>query len=523
MSEALHSTLEARIGTWSIGVDTGGTFTDVVLVEPGGRRWVAKIPSAPSDPGRAVEQGIATVLAEASVDHRGRSPTMDELEVVHGTTVATNALLERSGARAALVTTRGFEDLALIGRQSRPDLYALEPKRSPSLVALALGVTERIGPRGETVQAIDLDELPALIDTLRKADIESVAICLLHSYAESRHERKVGTLLRAARFHVTISSDLVCEFREVERAWTTVANAYVAPLMTRYLRRLSRRIPSVRVMLSSGGTASVGYAVKEPIRTLLSGPAGGVVGARSVIRRERSFPSRDVSGKRESNVALGRPSSIAFDMGGTSTDVTVCGSEPMATSEMHFAGMTLRTPVLDIHTVGAGGGSIADIDAGGALRVGPRSAGARPGPVCYGLGGEAATVTDANLVLGRLVPDRFLGGAIRLEPDRARRAEVRSPHGAPTTQGPYWWYAQSLGWHGLTWARRPAQRRTRSAFQGSRHPCSALEGWRMPLRLRWSFTSLVVPASVPRIVSAQRLPRRPASDPAVAGTSGRHR
>ncbi|MAE70763.1 MAG: 5-oxoprolinase [Gemmatimonadetes bacterium] len=423
MSDDSHSTNRSRSNAWALGVDTGGTFTDVILMEPGGGQWVAKTPSTPSDPGRAVEKGIAAVLAEARADNRNSPNVAEELDVVHGTTVATNALLERRGARTALVTTRGFEELALIGRQSRPDLYALEPRRPPSLVVLSLGVSERIGSEGEIVQAIDLDELPRLIDELRRSDIASVAICLLHSYAESRHERRVGAVLRAERFDVTLSSDLVGEFREVERAWTTVANAYVAPLMSRYLRRLSRRIPRLRIMLSSGGTASAGYAAKEPIRTLLSGPAGGVVGARGVDRREL-------------DTEFVGPSSIAFDMGGTSTDVTVCGSEPLATTEMHFAEMTLRTPVLDIHTVGAGGGSIAEIDAGGALRVGPRSAGAHPGPACYGKGGEAVTVTDANLVLGRLAADRFLGGAIRLDLDRARLAcaELGSRMGGRSTE-----------------------------------------------------------------------------------------
>ncbi len=395
---------------WAVGVDSGGTFTDVVLVGPGAGLWVAKVPSTPDDPGRAVMAGIRAALASAALGAEGRRnpPLPEQLAVIHGSTVATNALLERRGARTALVTTRGFEDLVAIGRQSRPDLYALEPRREPPLAAVTRGVDERVGPEGHVLRALDPARLPDLARDLVGAGVESVAICLLHSYARSRHERQIAAALRAARLDVTLSSELVGEFREVERAWSTLANAYVAPIMRRYLRRLSRRLPKLRVMLSSGGSAAARYAVRQPIRTLLSGPAGGVIGARG-----------------EASAAA---ACITFDMGGTSTDVAVCGERPPATAEMRFAGMTLRTPVLDIHTVGAGGGSIATVDAGGVLRVGPRSAGARPGPACYGQGGVEATVTDANLVLGRLVPERFLDGAMALDAERAR--EVLAELGA---------------------------------------------------------------------------------------------
>ena len=394
-----NSSIDSRPATpgWSVGVDTGGTFTDVVLVAPDGQTWSAKVPSTPADPAEAVLAGIAKVLEQTLAEPK---PEVRDLGVVHGSTVATNALLERRGARTALVTTQGLEDLLTIGRQARPDLYDLEPCRPPSLISVSVGIRERVGPDGSVLQSLEDEQVQGVVDQLETQNLESVAICLLHSYACNRHERALAKMLSSRGFEVSVSSILVGEFREVERAWTTVANAYVAPIMRRYLRRLTRSLPQLRVMLSSGGAAAAQFAIREPIRTLLSGPAGGVIGAR--------------------HAAADAPAFISFDMGGTSTDVALCDQAGLTTSELHFAGLMLRTPALDLHTVGAGGGSIASVDAGGGLRVGPRSAGARPGPACYGLGGEEATVTDANLVLGRLCPEHFLGGEMALDAERAQ-------------------------------------------------------------------------------------------------------
>lgn len=384
---------------WRAGVDTGGTFTDVVLEGPSSRH-VAKVSSEPADPSRAVLAGLLQAMDRAGLDGRH----LGEISVVHGSTVATNAVLERSGARTALVVTRGFEDLLRIGRQTRPDLYDLEPQREPSLVepGLSRGVVGRMGPEGEELEPLEDDEtLGELARDLLRSGAEAVALCLLHAYANPEHEKKVASVLASAGLSVSCSAELVGEYREVERASTVVANAYVADRMGGYLRRLSQRLPELSIMLSSGGAASVELAAREPVRTLLSGPAGGVIAARETGRRVEGSPI------------------VAFDMGGTSTDVALGGVDVQST--LNIGGITLRTPVLGIHTVGAGGGSIASIDAGGALRVGPRSAGAHPGPICYGRGGREVTVTDANLALGRLAPRLFLAGGMKLDSAGARR------------------------------------------------------------------------------------------------------
>jgi N-methylhydantoinase A len=327
----------------------------------------------------------------------------------YGSTVATNALLERRGARTVLLTTEGFEDVLEIGRQVRPLLYDLEPERPAPLVARRhrIGVRERVLADGRVETALAPRAVRAAVAAVRRARPQAVAVCLLHSYADPRHETRLGRALRGLGLHVTLSHRLVREHREYERSATAVINAYVGPKMVRHLARLARAVPAgMRVMQSNGGLIGARVAADEPVRTVLSGPAGGVVGAAAAAARAR----------------LG--AIVTLDMGGTSTDVSLVDGPLAFRTETAIAGLPVRVPSLDIHTVGAGGGSIARLDAGGALRVGPESAGADPGPACYGRG-TAPTVTDANLVLGRLVETEFLGGAMRL--DAARAAAALAP------------------------------------------------------------------------------------------------
>jgi N-methylhydantoinase A len=321
-------------------------------------------------------------------------------EVVHGSTVATNALLERKGAKTAFVTTRGFEDLIAIGRQNRPELYNLTPAPARPLVPrdLCFGVDERILFDGTIERPLEIGDLKA-----RLAGAESIAICLLHSYRNDAHERALLEAL-ADSGYVCASCDISPEFREFERASTTVINAYVGPLMDRYLAELERGSPHpVAIMQSNGGLLTAAEARKHAVRTILSGPAGGIVGAVEIAR------------------LAGFKKALTFDMGGTSTDVALAAQQPRLTTESRIDTFPVRVPMLDIHTVGAGGGSIARVDAGGSLRVGPESAGAVPGPACYGIG-DAATVTDAHVVLGRIAADQLVGGEMRIDAARSERA-----------------------------------------------------------------------------------------------------
>ncbi|MGK7311803.1 MAG: hydantoinase/oxoprolinase family protein, partial [Candidatus Longimicrobiales bacterium M2_2A_002] len=395
-----------------IAVDTGGTFTDVVAVIDG-RLSVLKVPSTPDDPARAVLSGIRRIgdarserrdPGAGSSGHPGAGTSEDagrsaSFVLVHGSTVATNTLLERTGARVALVTNAGFEDVIEIGRQNRPQLYAIVGHRPAPLVARddRHGIAGRIGPDGHEESPLDAAELEALAGRL--GDAESVAICLLHSYADPSHEETVARALDALDVPLSVSSRLLPEYREYERTATTVVNAYVAPRMNDYLGRLvdDSGAERVRIMGSGGGAVPIDRARREAVHTVLSGPAGGVIGAMR-LAGEAGFD--DI---------------ITFDMGGTSTDVSLCPGAPLHTREFTIAGVPLAIPVIDIHTVGAGGGSIAEVDAGGALRVGPRSAGADPGPICYGRGGRRVTVTDAHVWLGRLPADAFLGGDTALD------------------------------------------------------------------------------------------------------------
>jgi len=390
-----------------VGVDTGGTFTDFFALASDGRIYTHKTLSTPDDPGRAVVTGLDELLATV-----GEAPGPPR--VVHGSTVATNAVLERKGAKTAFVTTAGFKDMLLIGRQSRRELYNLTPPLAAPLIPpeLCFEVEERIGVDGGVLAPLVADAAPRLAEALEEAGVESVSVVLLHSYKNPEHEQRLGDALRRAGFHVSVSSDILPEHREFERASTTALNAYVSPLMNRYLTKLSaalerRGIASLRVMQSSGGVTDAAHAGDYGVHTILSGPAGGAVGARKCA------------------AAAGFDHIITFDMGGTSTDVSLAPGRLLTTTESAIEGYPVRVPVIAIHTVGAGGGSIAAVDPGGALRVGPQSVGARPGPACYGLGGEQFTVTDANVVLGRLPASWFLGGRLRLDLEAAERAQRR--------------------------------------------------------------------------------------------------
>ncbi|HVP39874.1 MAG TPA: hydantoinase/oxoprolinase family protein [Candidatus Saccharimonadales bacterium] len=370
-----------------VGVDTGGTFTDFV-VEDGRRLTRFKLPSTPDDPSQAVLEGVARALG-------ARAGT-----VLHGTTVATNALLTRRGGKVALLATAGFEDVLEIGRQARPELYALEPRVPEPLVPARrrLGLAERVGPRGEVLRPLAAGSLRAAVRRLLRMRPDSVALTLLHAYANPAHERRAAAALRRAGLRVSASHELAPEFREFERTATTVANAFVQPVLEIYLTRLAGRLGrrTLWVMASSGGLMRPERAAREPVRTLLSGPAGGVAAALRLGR------------------ALGRRRLITFDMGGTSTDVALLDGEPEPSLERSLAGLPLRVPMLDIHTVGAGGGSYVRADATGALRVGPESAAADPGPAAWGRGSEP-TLTDAHLVLGTLWPECLLGPPADLE------------------------------------------------------------------------------------------------------------
>ena len=376
----------------AVAVDTGGTFTDVLLLD-GGRLHSLKLPSTPSDPADAVLEGLSRILD--GVEREADAPFV----LLHGSTIATNALLERKGARVKLVTNAGFEDIVEIGRQNRPQLYALVGHRPPPLVDRddRHGIRGRMGPDGEVIEPLDPAELESLTEVL--AGAESVAVVLLHSYANASHEESVADALAELDVPLSVSVRLLPEYREYERTSTTVVNAYVAPVISAYLKRLAREAGAERVSImgSNGGSLPLDRATREPVHMVLSGPAGGVIGALAWARR------------------AGHEHIITFDMGGTSTDVSLCPGVPLHTRELEIGGQPVAIPVIDIHTVGAGGGSLARIDSGGALRVGPESAGAEPGPICYGKGGKSVTVTDAHVWLGRLPTDAFLGGERTLD------------------------------------------------------------------------------------------------------------
>ena len=374
-----------------IGIDTGGTFTDLVYQDRDS--WqVYKILSTPDNPANAVIEGLE---AMASAGPR---------YIVHGSTVATNAILERKGARTALITNKGFTDVLVIGRQNRSRLYDLTYRHEPPLIpeSLRFGVTGRIIHTGEELSPVDETEAVQVADSIRQSGAKSVAVCFLFSFVNPAHELKMAEILAPLGISVSLSHQILSEFRELERTSTTAVNAYVRPRMHFYLNNITERLESddrLRIMQSNGGCISADMAMNEPVRTILSGPAGGVVGAFELGRR------------------AGFDRLITFDMGGTSTDVSLINGQLPITLESSIGGFPVKTPMIDIHTVGAGGGSIAGLDPGGSLFVGPESAGADPGPVCYGRG-DRITVTDANLFLGRLIPEHFLGGHMALQSDR---------------------------------------------------------------------------------------------------------
>jgi N-methylhydantoinase A len=417
-----------------IAIDTGGTFTDCVWIDPSTRRLrMLKVFSTPTDPSQAIVEAIRAIAAEA------------EFILLHGTTVGTNTLLERKGARTALVTTAGFEDAIEIGRQARPRLYDFFFDRIEPLVAkdLRFGIEERTAAAGEILTEPTAADLRKLANQIASVNPESVAISLLFSFANAKNEQAVADSLGALTVPLSISHQILPEFREYERTSTVVINAYLQPVMRRYLENMERALrgqgaggrdqapgsplpssrvpdkssaPKIFVMQSSGGITALATAAREPVRTVLSGPAGGVVGAAATAR------------------ASGFENIIAFDMGGTSTDVSLVEGAIKTASDAQIAGLPISVPMLDIHTVGAGGGSLARFDAAGVLRVGPESAGADPGPICYGRGRQP-TVTDANLLLGGLQPTKFLGGQFMLDLERTRRLtqEWLNQHGSNLT------------------------------------------------------------------------------------------
>ena len=388
-----------------VGIDVGGTFTDLVAWAPSGRLSALKVPTTPANPARGVVAGLAA-LADGGVRPAA---------LAHGTTIVTNAIVERQGAVVGLVTTRGFRDVLEIARQNRAHLYDPRlPVRPDPLVPrrLRLEITERVTNDGSVLAPLAMDEVPSIVEVLRREGVESVAVCLLHAYANPAHERALRDALAPHVPHVSISSDINAEFREYERTSTTVLNAAVMPLAGRYIEELTAALgldaggTPLRLLHSAGGMMSVAAAKTRPLAMAASGPAAGVAAAAHVAR------------------TLGLRRALAFDMGGTTTDVClITDGVPETSAQRRLGGHPVRLPMVAVESIGAGGGSIAHADDAGALRVGPRSAGAAPGPACYGLGGTEPTVSDANLVLGYLNPERvYGGGAIRLHRKLAEEA-----------------------------------------------------------------------------------------------------
>jgi len=381
------------MSTTVVGIDVGGTFTDIAVLRDGVLS-VHKLPSTPADP----SVGITAGVRDTGVD-------VDAADFIHGSTVATNALLEGKGGRTALVTTMGFEDVLEIGRQNRADLYDLSMERPEPLAPwqLRFGLPERIDYTGTILDDLTPESIDALVGLLGEAEVDGVAVSFLFSFLNPAHEEILAERLARLpnRPFISISSRILPEFREYERTSTVVVNSYVGPVMARYLTQLESALGHrLRIMQSSGGSITASLAADQPVRTILSGPAGGVVGA---------FYT---------GVQAGYPDIITLDMGGTSTDVSLCPGRIKETTSANLGGYPVSVPMIEIHTVGAGGGSIARVDAGGALVVGPQSAGADPGPACYGRG-DRITVTDANLTLGRLRSDGFLGGRMTLDQARS--------------------------------------------------------------------------------------------------------
>ena len=386
-----------------IGVDVGGTFTDVVAWDPAGRMESCKVPTTPANPAEGVLNGIAALAPR----------TGPWATLAHGTTMVTNAIVEHRGAPVGFITTRGFRDVLEIGRMSRLHLYRLDlPAKAEPLVPRRLRreVTERVTADGTVLTRLHLEEIGSIVEDFKREGIESVAVCLLHAYAAPAHEQALRLALEAHFPHVSVSSEINAEFREYERSCTTVLNASVMPLAARYLDDLSRRTDGkpLHLLHSAGGMMSVEAAKARPLSMAMSGPAGGVAAAAHTAR------------------SLGLARALAFDMGGTTTDVClIADGVPETAGQRKLGDYPARLPMIAVESIGAGGGSIARVEATGALKVGPRSAGAVPGPASYGQGGTEPTVSDANLLLGYLNPERIYGGVIRL--DTARAESVIAP------------------------------------------------------------------------------------------------
>lgn len=409
-----------------IGIDIGGTFTDFVIFNPAtGNLQTFKLLSTPENPAQVVIEGMKKISAEP--DFHGLNLVFN---VIHGSTVATNTLLEHKGAKTALITTQGFRDILQIGRQNRPSLYDLSADPPPPLIPrhLRFEVSERIDHTGHVQKSLNLEEVDSLVKILDSSHLDSIAVSLLFSFLYPLHEQLIAERLRESGYFVSVSSEILPEFREYERTSTTVVNAYVSPVLEHYLAELEEYFQEgkrthLRVMQSNGGAISVNEARRVGVHCILSGPAGGVIGAQYIAELTDMSQASSSSDKDLVDNTIGNTRVLAFDMGGTSTDVSLIYGVPGITTEAQVGGYPIGIPVLDIHTIGAGGGSIAKVDPGGIMRVGPESAGADPGPACYGRGDPTAaqaTVTDANLFLGRLQERFFLGGEMLLDIDRSR-------------------------------------------------------------------------------------------------------
>ena len=392
-------------------MDVGGTFTDVVCEREGRPPVVFKVPSTPADPGDAAIAAVERLAKEEGIEPGSIA------QLAHGTTVATNAVLERKGGRLGIITTEGFRDTLEIGRQMRREMYEirLDPQTPVFLAprAMRLGVRERIGPHGEIIEPLDEDSVRAALDRLAAVGAECIAVCLLFSFVNPKHERRVREIARAEHpgLEISLSSDVDPAFREYERTAVTAFDAYIKPTVRRYLADLGTRLADagvpapLQVMQSRGGLASAELARNRPVRLFLSGPAAGVIGGQAT------------------GAAAGHDDLITLDVGGTSSDIAlVSGAKPLLRAEGVIDGFPVRVPMVDVNAIGAGGGSIAWLDDAGGLRVGPHSAASDPGPACYARGGREPTVTDASVVLGYLDPGKFAGGAIRLDPGRAHDA-----------------------------------------------------------------------------------------------------
>ncbi len=392
-----------------VAVDTGGTFTDFVTIVEG-KLLTHKVSSTPKNPAKAVVQGLEELCEQ--------TPEV----LLHGTTVGTNAFLTRKGAKVLLITTAGFEDVIFIGRQNRPKLFDFRVTKPKSVIPRShvIGIPERISANGDVLVPLNQEELKLLRQYVIEKKFESIAVCLLHSYANPVHERKIKNALSDLGIPISLSSEILPEFREFERTSTTLLNAYLAPIVAKYVSHLKKALPHTRIFLmqSSGGLMPAEAVYRRAVATLLSGPAAGVTGALALAKM------------------FGISRLITLDMGGTSTDVSLCDGGLTYTQSYELEGYPIRIRMIDIHTIGAGGGSIASFDKGGALKVGPESVGADPGPACYGRGGRFATVTDANLVLGRLLPHRFLAGRITLRQEESFKvlSQLASKRGFTTEE-----------------------------------------------------------------------------------------